>query len=139
MIEGIQKAVINSYRPRLIPLDRNLTAAVFPFMKVFPAEFCIRRAREEGWIHPRSLIVETSSGNMALGLALVCNLGGYKLTIVSDYACDGVLRRRLEALGTRVEIVAGPAARGGYQQARLDRLAGICEETPDHFWGEPVR
>jgi len=134
MIEGLQKAVIDSYRPRLIPLQRNLTAAVFPFMKVFPAEFCIRRAREEGWIHPQSLIVETSSGNMALGLALICNLAGYKLTIVSDYACDGFMRRRLEDLGTRVEIVSGPAARGGYQQARLDRLAEICGETPDHFW-----
>ena len=89
---------------------------------------------EEGWAQPQTLIVETSSGNMALGLALVCNLSGSKLTIVSDYSCDGFLRRRLEDLGTRVEIVAGSAARGGYQQARLDKLGEICSESPDHFW-----
>ena len=117
-----------------LSLEDNLTAAVFPFMKIFPAEFCIRRAREEGRIQPQSLIVETSSGNMALGLALVCNLSGYKLTIVSDYACDGFLRRRLEDLGARVEIVSGPAVQGGYQRARLDRLAEICAGTPDHCW-----
>src|ERR1700724_4409671 len=105
------KAVINSYRPKLIPLEHNLTAAVFPFMKIFPADFCVRRAREEGRIHPQSLIVETTSGNMALGLGLVCNLLGYKLTIVSDCAYDGFLRRRLEDLGARLEIVSGPSVR----------------------------
>lgn len=134
MIEQTYKSVISMYRPKLVALEHNLTAAVFPFMKIFPAELCLRRAREEGWAQPQTLIVETSSGNMALGLALVCNLSDYKLTIVSDYSCDGFLRRRLEDLGTRVEIVPGPAARGGYQQARLDKLGEICSESPDHFW-----
>lgn len=134
MHEAFFKAVLNSYRPQLIPLEHNLTAAAFSFMKVFPAEFCLRRARQEGWIDSQALIVETSSGNMALGLALVCNLAGYKLTIVSDYACEGFLRRRLEDLGARVEIVSGPSERGGYQQARLNKLAEIRAETPGHYW-----
>jgi cysteine synthase A len=103
-------------------------------MKIFPADFCVRRAREEGWINPQSLIVETSSGNMALGLAIICKLAGYRLNIVSDYACDGFLRRRLEDLGTKVDIVSAPLANGGYQQARLDRLAEIRAATPDHWW-----
>jgi cysteine synthase len=126
--------ILDSYRPRLIPLQENLTVAMFPFMKIFPAEFCVRRAQEEGWVKPQSLIVETSSGNMALGLAVVCNLHGYRLTIVSDYACDDFLRRRMEDLGATVEIVPAPAAKGGYQQARLDKLAQIRAESPEHFW-----
>ena len=127
-------AIVNSYRPRLIPVLPNLIAAVFPFMKIFPAEFCIRRAREEGVIKAQSLIVETSSGNMALGLAVICKLYGYKLTIVSDYACEGLMRRRLEDLGVRVEIVSAPLAVGGYQQARLNKLAEVRAQTPDHWW-----
>jgi cysteine synthase len=127
-------AVLDSYRPRLIPLEANVTAAVFPFMKIFPAEYCLRRAREEGWIRSQSLIVETSSGNMALGLAVVCKLLRYRLTIVSDYACDGFLRRRLEDLGAQVEIVSAPLAVGGYQQARLNRLAEIRAQHADHWW-----
>lgn len=129
-----QSAILDAYRPRLIPLESNLTAAVFPFMKIFPAEFCIRRAREEGWVQPEALIIETSSGNMALGLAIVCNLYGYRLTIVSDYACEGFLRRRIEDLGARVEIVPKPLSTGGYQQARLNRLAEIGAENPVHWW-----
>lgn len=130
----MHSAILDSYRPRLIPLEANLTAAAFPFMKIFPAEFCLRRAREEGWIKSQTLVIETSSGNMALGLAIVCNLYGYRLTIVTDYACKGFMRRRLEDLGARVEIVSSPAAVGGYQQARLNRLAAICSEIPDHWW-----
>src|SRR5205807_2573044 len=128
------RAIMDSYRPKLISLEHNLTAAVFPFMKIFPAEFCLRRAREENRIKSQSLIVETSSGTMALGLALVCNLSGYRLMIVSDYACEGYLQRRLEDLGARVEIVSGPSGKGGYQQARLDRLTAIRAESPECFW-----
>jgi cysteine synthase A len=129
-----ESAILKCYQPRLVPLETNLTAAVFPFMKIYPAEFCVRRAQQEGWITSQSLVVESSSGNMAMGLAIVCNLRGYPLTIVSDYACDATLKRRLEDLGARVEIVPAPSATGGYQRARLDKLEQIRQETPDHWW-----
>jgi cysteine synthase A len=122
------------YRPSLIPLEDNLTAAVFPLMKIFPAEFCVHKAAEAGQITPESLIVESSSGTMALGLAIVCNAYRYRLTIVTDNACDDALRRRLEDLGATVERVSGPAATGGYQRARLERLHEICASTRDHWW-----
>jgi cysteine synthase len=133
-MKEMHKAILDLYRPKLVPLEENLTAAVFPFMKIFPAELCLRHAREEGWITSQSLIVETSSGNMALGLAIVCNLYGYKLSIVSDYACDGFLRRRIEDLGARLEIVSAPVEKGGYQRARLNRLTEIREQNADHWW-----
>jgi cysteine synthase A len=103
-------------------------------MKIFPAEFCIRRASEEGKLKCQTLVVETSSGNMALGLAIVCNLYRYPLTIVSDYACAGFMRRRLEDLGACVEIVSTPEKVGGYQRARLNKVNEICSTTPDHWW-----
>jgi cysteine synthase len=125
---------LNSYRPWLIPLETNLTAAVFPLMKIYPAEFCVRRAREEGLITSRSLVIETSSGTMALGLAIVSKWSGYQLTVVTDYACDYLLRRRLEDLGVKVDVVSEPAIEGGYQRARLERLKEICATTKDHWW-----
>lgn len=127
-------ALMAAYRPALIPLEKNLTAAVFPLMKIFPAEFCLRQARKEGLVTQQSPVVESSSGTMALGLAIVCNWIGQQLTIVTDYACDDVLKRRLEDLGTRVERVSAPAATGGYQRARLDRLEEICHSTPGSWW-----
>jgi cysteine synthase len=134
MTDQTHIAILNYYQPRLIPLDHNLYAAAFPFMKIYPAEFCLRGAQEEGWIKSQSLVVESSSGNMALGLAIVCNLRGYKLTIVSDYACDAGLQRRMRGLGASVEIVSAPSAAGGYQRARLDRLDQIRAENRDSWW-----
>src|SRR5258708_24070010 len=104
MIEKTQTAILSSYQPRLIPLSHNLYAAAFPFMKIYPAEFCLRGAQEAGWIKSQSLVVESSSGNMALGLAIVCNLRGYGLTIVSDYACDVGLQRRSSGLRAAAAI-----------------------------------
>jgi cysteine synthase A len=45
-----------------------------------------------------------------------------------------VLRRRLAQLGAEVCIVDAPAARGGYQRARLDCLQAIAARTPEPLW-----
>lgn len=129
-----EAGILRCLEPQLVSLEPNLVAAVFPLMKVYPAEFSLRHASEQGWVTSQTLVVESSSGNMALGLAIVCRLRGYRLALVSDYACDLLLRLRLEDLGVRVEIVSAPAPTGGYQQARLDRLAAIRAEEPDHWW-----
>src|SRR5919199_1668231 len=57
-----------------------------------------------------------------------------RLILVSDPAIDIHLQRRLEELGARVEIVREPASVGGFQRARLDRMAEFQAAYPDHFW-----
>ncbi len=133
-MRDFESAVLSCYQPKLVPLEPNLTAAVFPFMKIYPAEFCLRCAAEEGWLRPQTLVVESSSGNLALGLAVVCNLRKLRLTIVSDYACDGPLKARLKELGAGVKIVSAPAKQGGYQRARLAQLEEIRAREKDSFW-----
>ncbi len=130
----LAKSILASYLPQLVTLEENLTAAVFPLMKIYPADFCIRRAVQQGLVERDTLVIESSSGTMALGLAIVCNCYGYKLAIVSDSACDQDLRRRLEDLGARVEIVTKAAEPGGYQRARLDRLHEIRSTARDSWW-----
>lgn len=127
-------SLLDAYRPSLVSVGTNLVAACFPLMKIYPAYMCVERAIMEGVITPNSLIVESSSGTMALGLAIVCQWSGYKLTIVSDPACDSLVQTRLADLGVTIEIVDRPAAVGGYQRARLNRLHEICSATKDSWW-----
>src|SRR5262245_53175018 len=134
MTSSIFSAVLNSFRPTLIPIGTNLAAMSFPLMKIYPAERCIRRAFEDGLIDSESLVVETSSGTMALSLAIVCNLTSLRLAIVTDKVCDDALKRRLEDLGASVDIVTNPSAAGGYQRARLDRVAEICRQNRNSWW-----
>ncbi|PYP83924.1 MAG: pyridoxal-5-phosphate-dependent protein subunit beta [Blastocatellia bacterium AA13] len=120
--------------PRLVRLSENLFAASFVLMKLLPARFILDRARDAALIGRGSTIIETTSGTFGLALAMISALRGYNLILVSDPAIDDALKRRLEDLGCRVEIVREPAPVGGYQRARLNRMAELQAEFPDHFW-----
>jgi len=119
--------------PRIVRLGPNLYGAAFFLMKLIPATFILRRAAAEGRLPPGTSVVETTSGTFGLALAIVCNNNDWRLTIVSDPVIDGQLRRRLEDLGTTVEITPHPAPVGGYQRSRLDRLAELLAADPTAF------
>lgn len=134
-IRNVASTVIDAIKiPRLIRLEHNLYAAAFVLMKLLPARFILESARQDGLIAPGTTIIETTSGTFGLALAMICNQQGYRLILVSDPAIDPPLQRRLEELGTTVEIVRAPAATGGFQRARLDRMAEFQAAYPDHFW-----
>jgi cysteine synthase len=120
--------------PNLVELGPGLVAAAFSLMKLIPARFMLDRARSRGDLAPGSLVVETTSGTFGLALAILCNLEGYRLHLVSDPAVDPALHRRLTDLGATVDIVTQPAPVGGLQRARLDRLDEVRAESPCHFW-----
>lgn len=120
--------------PKVVRLSENLYGASFFLMKLLPARFILNRAEEEGLLAPGSVVIETTSGTFGLALAILCNLRGYRLVVVSDPAIDPPLQRRLEDLGARVEIVREPAPVGGFQGARLARMAELQAAHPGHFW-----
>jgi cysteine synthase len=134
MARQFLSAILDTYRPDLVALAENLWALAFPLMKIFPAEHCIAQAVKRGDLGHSNFIVETSSGTMALGLAIVCRLLGLRLTIVSDVACDVALRRRMEDLGAQVELVSAPSPCGGYQRARLELVRQICANVRGSWW-----
>ena len=46
------------------------------------AKYMVEKAEREGKIKPGETIIENSSGNTAMGLAIVCRQKGYNLKIV---------------------------------------------------------
>jgi cysteine synthase A len=119
--------------PRIVHLGPNLFGAAFSLMKLLPARHILDRARNDGLLEPGTVVIESTSGTFGLALAMECRLRGRPLVLVSDPAVDPRLRRRMRDLGAAVDIVAEPAAIGGYQQARLDRLAELRSRHPRHF------
>lgn len=120
--------------PNLVSLEGRLTAAAFRLMKLLPAQKMLQEAIESELLGNGDVVIESSSGTIGLGLALLCNRLGYPLIIVSDPVMDTKLRRQIEELGARVDIVQPRDAPGGIQQARLDRLEEIRNQYPNHFW-----
>lgn len=120
--------------PKLVQVETNLFVAAFSVMKVLPAIYILKKAMQRQEVTSRSVIVETSSGTFALGLAIVCNELKLPLFVASDPAIDQRLRNRLESLNARVHIVENPAPGGGYQQPRLDVVKQFLAKNPNAYW-----
>jgi cysteine synthase len=122
--------------PRLVRLTDNLYGAAFTLMKIVPARHILRTAIDRGLLGPSTTIVETTSGTFGLALAMQAALLERDLVLVSDPVIDDNLYRRLTDLGAGVEICPAPAEVGGYQEARVRRVAEIRANDPDTFCPE---
>lgn len=91
-------------------------------------------AEAAGLLQPGGLIVESSSGTLAEGLARVGAIKGYPVVIVTDPRLDPVTDAKLRALGAIVEVVDTYHPTGGWQWSRLERLAQILAANPGSFW-----
>jgi cysteine synthase len=134
MTTGTYRSIVEAQMmPRLIQLSPNLYGAAFTLMKMLPASYILQRAHERGELGEDTVIVETTSGTFGLALAMLAALMKRELVLVSDPVIDASLHRRLTGLGATVEICQEPAAVGGFQEARLRKLAEIRAELPRTF------
>ncbi|MFE3288729.1 pyridoxal-phosphate dependent enzyme, partial [Streptomyces sp. NPDC059233] len=102
-------------------------------MKDRVARNILLEARRLGTLKPGDPVIESSSGTMALGVALVGRSLGHEVHIVTDPRIDPVTLAKLRALGCRVHIVEAMTSHG-WQSARLERLAELQGELPGAFW-----
>jgi len=104
-------------------------------MKDRPALKILMEGMESGDISPGTVVIESSSGNMGIGLAQVCSVLGLKFICVVDPKTTSQNIRLLEAYGAQVDQVTEPdPATGEYLQARLNRVQALLSSTRKGFW-----
>jgi cysteine synthase/biotin carboxylase len=101
-------------------------------MKDRVARQVLLSARRSGELAPGAPIVESSSGTMALGLALVGTALGHDVHIVTDPRIDPITLAKLEALGCVVHVVEAMTGQG-WQSARLELLARLMAKLPGAY------
>ncbi len=89
----------------------------------------ILRAEEEGRLKPGGTIVEPTSGNTGIGLAIVAAVRGYKLILVMPETMSVERRSLLEAYGA--ELILTPGVEGMTGAVRV--AEEILEEHADYF------
>jgi cysteine synthase A len=104
-------------------------------MKDRSAARILRQAMVTGDVNAHTVVVESSSGNMGIGLAQACAYFGLRFICVVDPKTTVQNVRLLEAYGAEVDLVQKPdPTTGEYLQARLDRVRWLCDSVQESFW-----
>ncbi|MFB7542970.1 PLP-dependent cysteine synthase family protein [Streptomyces zaomyceticus] len=94
----------------------------------------VEQARRRGELRPGAPIVESTSGTLGLGLALAGVLHGHPVHVVTDPGLEPIVQRMLAAHGAQVHVVREPSPHGGWQQARMDRVAELLLSLDGSWW-----
>jgi cysteine synthase A len=86
----------------------------------------IEDAEKQGILKPGSLIIEPTSGNTGVGLALVAAAKGYQLTLTMPETMSIERRNLLKALGANIVLTPGAAG----MQGAIDKAEALRNENP---------
>jgi cysteine synthase B len=103
--------------------DRNPTGSI----KDRPALWMVQQAEKDGLLTPGCTILEPTSGNTGISLAMAAKLKGYKLICVMPENTSEERRQLLRMWGA--EIISSPAAGGSNEAVRVAK--GLAAEHPD--------
>lgn len=98
-----------------------------------PAKRMIEEGFRDGSIAPGTTIIESSSGNMGIGLAHVCRHYGLRFICVVDPNAQAQNIAMIKALGATVRLVEKPLD-GDFLTARLSMVQELLAEVEDAFW-----
>ena len=114
--------------------DRNPTGSI----KDRPALKMIEEAEKDGTLRPGCTILEPTSGNTGISLAMAAKLKGYRIVCVMPENTSEERRQLLRMWGA--EIVSSPAAGGSNEAVRVAKR--LADEHPDwvmlYQYGNPA-
>ncbi|WP_406287012.1 pyridoxal-phosphate dependent enzyme [Streptomyces sp. NBC_00209] len=107
-------------------------------VKLKTAVALVRDAEEQAEKSRRSFLptrlIESTSGNLGVALAMVCAAKGYALTCVTDPNANRQSVQLMRALGAEVVVIDAPDANGGFLQSRINYIRRRLRREPHTHW-----
>ena len=93
----------------------------------------LKKAEEEGLIGPDTVIVEATSGNQGIGLALVGAVKGYHVIIIMPDSVSDERRKLVRAYGAEVILVHDDGDIGACMDECLQTAVRMADEDPNVY------
>jgi cysteine synthase A len=145
--ENILSLIGNTPIVRLEKMSKDIPAEIWAKLEFYNPSGSVKdrialrmleEAEKRGVITRGAVIVEPTSGNTGIGLALVCALKGYQMIAVMPEAMSDERKMLMEYLGAKVELVpsCGKVEQGFTKEDienTLKKAAEIVEGTPNSY------
>ncbi|MFO7803740.1 MAG: cysteine synthase [Desulfovermiculus sp.] len=89
----------------------------------------IRAAEESGELTPDKTVIEATSGNTGIGLAMVCAVKGYRLKLLMPETASLERRRIMAAYGAEIQLTSGHLSTDG----AIEEAYRLAREEPQHY------
>jgi len=94
------------------------------------AKYMIEQAEKTGHLSKNKIVIEATSGNTGIGLAMVCRVKGYDLFLVMPENMTLERRQILNAIGAK--IILSEAGKG--MDGAEDLVRNIASQSPDKYF-----
>ncbi|KKO52946.1 2,3-diaminopropionate biosynthesis protein SbnA [Paenibacillus sp. DMB20] len=100
-----------------------------------PALYLLKEAIRRGDITERSVVVESSSGNLAISLAQLCRYLGLRFICVVDPRTTEQHKSIIRGFGGEIDLVSEPDEETGeFLPARIRRVKELVRQIPHAYW-----
>ncbi len=122
----------------LVRINKLTNANIYAKMESFnpagsvkdrPAFNMIVTAEKQGLINKDTVIIEPTSGNTGIGLAMVCAIKGYKMILTMPETMSLERRKLLKAYGAELVLTDGEKG----MQGSVDKAIELSKEYPNSF------
>jgi len=103
-------------------------------MKDRCAKYVIKKLFATGEINKDTLIIESSSGNMAVALAMICKKFGLKFCAVIDPSIAPINEFLIKQAGADIIKVEKPDENNSYLKSRLSIVNKMLNENNNSYW-----
>ena len=95
-----------------------------------PALSLIEAAEREGLLTPNKIIIEATSGNTGIGLAMVAAVKGYRIVLVMPETASLERQKILKAFGAELLLTPGNKGTDG----SIEEVYNLVRENPDLYF-----